>query len=222
MKTVSISGSPRANVGKKDAKEMRRQGLVPCVIYGGKEQIHFTAPELSFKNLVYSPDALLVKLDVGGRQFDAIMQDIQFHKLKDSIQHIDFLEVIPGKPVVMNIPVKFEGTAPGVRAGGKLIQKLRTLKVRGQADKLPEYITLNIDKLEIGSSIKVADIKMKELQLLDAENITIVSVNVTRNVVEEAKPAAAAAPAAAAKAPAAAVGKAEAPAAAAAKPAPKK
>ena len=127
MKSVSISGSPRVNVGKKDAKALRRQGQVPCVLYGGKEQIHFSTPERDFVKLVYSPDIHLVKLDVGGHNYDAIMQEIQFHKLSDKINHIDFREVIPGKPVVVNLPVKVEGNAVGVRAGGKLHKKMRTL-----------------------------------------------------------------------------------------------
>src|SRR4051812_11637887 len=110
MKTVSISGSPRAGVGTKDAKALRSQGLVPCVIYGGKEQIHFAAAEPQFKNLVYTPDAHRVTLDVGGKQYDAIMQEIQFHRLSEKIMHVDFIEVVPGKPVVLDIPVKISGS----------------------------------------------------------------------------------------------------------------
>lgn len=219
MKSVSISGSPRANVGKKDAREMRRNGLVPCVIYGGKEQIHFSAPELAFKNLVYTPDANLVKLDVGGTSYNAILQDIQFHKLTNTIIHIDFLEMVQGKPLVMKLPIRFEGTAPGVRAGGKLIQKLRTLKVRALSENLPDNIIINIEKLDIGTTIKVGDIERKGLEFLDAPNVTIVTAQVTRNVVEEVKPGA---PAAGAAAPAAAAPKAAPAAAAAAKPAAKK
>lgn len=207
MKSVSISGSPRANVGTKDAKELRRQGMVPCVIYGGKEQIHFAAPEAAFKPLVYTPDALTVKLDVGGRQFNAVMQEAQFHKITDKLIHVDFLEIIPGKPVTMNIPVHVSGNSAGVRAGGKLIKKMRTLKVRGLAENLPDTINIDITPLEIGQSITVGDIKMNNITFLDAPNATIVSVKTTRNVVET--PAAAAA---AEKKPAAAPAKAAAPA----------
>lgn len=186
MKSVSISGSPRANVGTKDAKELRRQGLIPCVIYGGKEQIHFAAPEAAFKPLIYTPDAHTVKLDVGGRQFDAIMQEVQFHKISDKLLHVDFLEILPGKPIVMNIPVKIEGNSAGVKAGGKLVMKLRTLKVRGLAEKMPDFITLDITPLEIGQSIRVGDVSVEGLTLLDSPNLTIVNIKTTRNVVTEA------------------------------------
>jgi large subunit ribosomal protein L25 len=203
MKSVSISGSPRANVGTKDAKELRRNGLVPCVIYGGKEQIHFAAPEAAFKPLIYSPDAHTVTLDVGGRQLNAVLQEAQFHKISDKLLHVDFLEIIPGKPITMSIPVKVEGNSAGVRAGGKLVKKLRFLKVKGLADQMPDFITLDISALEIGQSIYVRDVSVEGLTLLDSPNLTIVSVKTTRNVVTDAAPAdAKAAPAKAAAAPA--------------------
>lgn len=185
MKSVSISGSPRANVGTKDAKELRRQGLIPCVIYGGKEQIHFAAPEAAFKPLVYTPDAHTVKLDVGGRQFDAIMQEVQFHKITDKLLHVDFLEILPGKSITMNLPIKVEGNSAGVKAGGKLVKKLRTLKVRGNAEKMPDFITIDITPLEIGQSIRVGDVSLEGLTLLDSPNLTIVNIKTTRNVVTE-------------------------------------
>ena len=119
MKSVSISGLPRVNVGKKDAKAIRREGNVPCVLYGGKEQMFFSASEKIFKSIVYTPEALIIKLDIAGKKFDAITQEIQFHKVSDKITHIDFLEIIAGKPIVMNIPVKTEGNSIGVKAGGK-------------------------------------------------------------------------------------------------------
>ncbi|MEO6882759.1 MAG: 50S ribosomal protein L25/general stress protein Ctc [Bacteroidia bacterium] len=204
MKSVSISGSPRVDVGKKDAKALRNEGRVPCVIYGGTEQVHFSVIEKDFKNLVYSPDVHSVKLDVDGKKFEAIMQEVQFHKIKEQILHVDFLQVLPGKPVVMNLPVKTKGNAAGVKAGGKLNTKLRSLKVRGLVQDVPDDITLDVESLELNQAIRVADIKIKGLELLDAPNVTVVSVQITRAVVEEAKPAAgAAAPAAGAAAPAA-------------------
>ncbi|HVA97884.1 MAG TPA: 50S ribosomal protein L25/general stress protein Ctc [Bacteroidia bacterium] len=223
MKTVSISGSPRVNVGKKDAKALRNEGRVPCVIYGGKEQLHFSALEKDFKPLVYSPDVHSVKLDIGGNIKEAILQEIQYHKIKDHILHVDFLEVIPGKSVVMNLPVKTKGNSAGVKAGGKLNKKLRTLKVRGLVENIPEDITLDVEALEINDSIKVGDIKIKGLELLDAPNVTVVAVQVTRAVVEEVKPAAGAAtPAAGAAAATPAAGAAAAPKADAKKPDAKK
>src|SRR5688572_21314719 len=140
MKSVSISGSPRVNVGKKDAKELRNQGQIPCVLYGGKEQVHFFAAEKEFQKLLYSPDVHTVNIDIGGKQFEAIVQEAQYHKIDDKLLHVDFLEIIKGKPVVMNIPVKTTGTASGVRAGGKLLKKLKTLKLKGPIEKFPDHI----------------------------------------------------------------------------------
>ena len=194
MKSVSISGSPRANVGKKDAAALRNAERIPCVLYGGKEQIHFSADEAAFKNLIYTPEVNTVNLDIDGKKFHAILQEAQFHRVNDHLLHVDFLEIIPGKPVVMNLPVKTTGTSPGVRAGGKLNKKLKTLKVRGLVEKMPDVIEVPIDALEIGGLIRVSDIKADGLTFLDAPNVTVVNVQVTRAVAAEA--AAAAAPAA--------------------------
>ncbi len=191
MKTVSISGSLRANVGKKDAKALRKQDLVPCILYGGKEQVTFHAPSMSFKKLVYSPDVQIVKLDIEGKNYDAIMQDIQFNIVNDRIAHIDFLELVPGKSVTMNIPVSTKGAPVGVKEGGKLEKKLRTLKLRGPIEKIPAKVELDVTHLNIGDSISVRDIKFDGVTLLDPENVTVVGVRVTRVVVEEVAPAAA-------------------------------
>ena len=222
MKTVSISGSPRASVGKKDARDLRRQGMVPCVLYGGTEQLYFSVHENNLTKLVYTPDVFVVKLDIGGKQADAIMKEIQVHRVNEKLSHIDFLEILPGKDVVVDIPVKIQGTAIGVKEGGRLILKHRTLKMKGLVEKMPDAITLNIEALKIGDSIKVSDVKVAGVVLLDGSNNTVVGVRVTRNVVEETPVALAtqgAAPAAGAAAPAAgaAASAAGAPAAAGAK-----
>jgi large subunit ribosomal protein L25 len=228
MKAVSISGSLRANVGKKDAVALRNADQVPCVLYGGKEQIHFAVPAPEFKNLIYTPEVQTVDLSISGKKYSAILQEAQYHALTDKLIHVDFLEIIAGKPVTMNIPVKTTGTSPGVRAGGKLLKKLKTLRVKGPVDKMPDTINIAIDSLEIGQGVRVADIKLDGLTLLNSENVTVVSVQVTRAAVANADEAAkAAAPAkgaapAAAKAPAAAAGAAKPAAAAPAKPAAKK
>ncbi len=225
MKTVSISGSSRANVGKRDARELRGKENIPGVIYGGKEQIHFYAPEAQFRSLVYTPDVHTIELSLDGKNYKAILQDIQFHKVTDKILHVDFLEIVPGKPVTLSIPITTVGSAAGVKAGGKLVKKLRSLKVRGLVEKMPDKIQLDIEKLEVGQSIRVKDIAIDGLQLLDTPNSTVVGVDVTRAVAAEApgaaKPAAGAA-AAAAKPAAGAAGAAAKPAAGAAKPAAKK
>ncbi|MES2141261.1 MAG: 50S ribosomal protein L25/general stress protein Ctc [Bacteroidota bacterium] len=222
MKSVSISGSPRANVGKKDATALRNAQQVPCVLYGGKEQIHFAVLSSDFRNLIYTPDVNVVDLNIAGKKYNAILQEAQFHKIHDQLLHVDFLEITPGKPVTMNIPLKTTGTSPGVRAGGKLVKKLKTLKAKGLVEKMPDTINIAIDEMQIGQSIRVEDIVIDGLTFLNASNITVVSVETTRVVAaEEAKAAApgakAAAPAAKAAAPAAG-----AKAAPAAKPAAKK
>jgi large subunit ribosomal protein L25 len=202
MKSVSISGSPRANVGKKDATALRNAKQVPCVLYGGKEQVHFAVLAADFKDLIYTPHVHTVEIDVAGKKFNAIMQEAQFHKVNDSLLHVDFLEIIAGKPVTMNIPVKTTGTSPGVRAGGKLVKKLKTLKVRGLVEKMPDTIDLAIDSLEIGQGVRVADIKIDGLTMLNAANVTVVGVQTTRAAAAEATAAAAATGAAKGAAPA--------------------
>jgi large subunit ribosomal protein L25 len=225
MKSVSISGSLRTNVGKKDATALRNANQVPCVLYGGKEQVHFAVAGPEFKNLIYTPEVQTVDLNISGKKYSAILQEAQFHALTDNLVHVDFLEIVAGKAVTMNIPVKTTGTSPGVRAGGKLLKKLKTLKVKGPVEKMPDTIDVAIDKLEIGQGVRVGDIKLDGLTLLNAESVTVVSVQITRAAAAGADEAAkaAAAPAAKAAAPAPAAGAAKAPAAAgAAKPAAKK
>jgi len=208
MKSVSISGSPRENVGKKDAKKNRNEDKVPCVLYGGKEQVHFAADEVSFKKLIYTPDSFTVKLNVDNKEYNAILQDIQYHPLSDRILHADFLEIFDDKPVVMHIPVKVTGNSQGVLKGGRFIQKLRKLKIKALPVDLPDNVVVDITPLEINDSIKVSDIKKDKVTFLDAPTAVIVGVRVTRVVVEETPTAvegaapAAAAPAAGAAAPA--------------------
>lgn len=206
MKSVTMSGSPRANVGKKDANGLRREGKVPCVLYGGPEQVAFAVEEKAFKDLVYTPDVHTVEIDLGGKKHNAVLKELQLHPVTDKILHADFLEIVSGKAVTMQLPVKFEGTAPGVRAGGKLLRKMRKISVRGPIEKMPDSITIDVSRLEIGGAVRVGDMNVEGLTFLDAPNVTIVTVRVTRNVVEEeAKPAAGAAtPAAGAATPAAA------------------
>jgi len=207
MKSVSLSGSPRANVGKVDAKAVRAKGHVPCVIYGAGEQIHFSADIRHFKNIIFTPETNLVNIEVGGKTYKTVLQEAQYHKINDKLIHADFLQVSEDKPVTVSLPVKTIGTSEGVKAGGKLTLKLRKLKVRGLISKLPEFIELNIEKLAIGKSISAGDVNIEGITLLHPKNISIVSVDTTRAVVAEepaAKPAAAAAaPAAKAAAPAA-------------------
>jgi large subunit ribosomal protein L25 len=206
MKSVSISGSSRTNVGKTDATALRNAKRVPCVLYGGKEQVHFSVLSADFKDLIYTPHVNTVDLDIEGKKFKAILQEAQFHSLKDDLLHVDFLEIIAGKPVTMNIPVKTTGTSPGVRNGGKLTKKLKTLRVKGLVEKMPDTIDIAIDSLEIGQGVRVSDISVPGLTFLNAANITVVSVQTTRAAAADDK-AAAATPAAAKPAAAAAAAK---------------
>jgi large subunit ribosomal protein L25 len=209
MKAISINGTKRAAQTKQETKSLRAEGKVPCVLYGGKEQIHFSAPAISFKGLVYTPEVHTVDLNIDGAPFKAIMKDIQFHAVSDKILHIDFLELKDDKKVTVEIPVKITGNATGVRAGGQLINKLRKLKISALPKDLPDFLEVKIDDLNIGDSIRVRDVSIKGVEFLDTPNNVITAVKTTRAVVADDKPAAAAAGAAApaAAAPAAAPAK---------------
>ncbi len=182
MKSVQLSGSLRANVGKVDAKAIRLKGHVPCVIYGGKEQIHFHADERVFKPVIFTPNAHIIEINLDGKVYRTVLQEAQYHKITDKLIHADFLEIVEGKPVTANIPVLLTGQSEGVKKGGKLVLKMRKLKVRGIADKLPDSIEINISKLDIGDSIAVGDITVEGASLLNAKNVSVVSVVTTRAV----------------------------------------
>jgi large subunit ribosomal protein L25 len=191
MKTVSLSGSLRANVGKVDANALRAKGHVPCVIYGGNEQVHFHADARAFKDVIYTPETSIVEVNLDGKTYKTVLQEAQFHKVSDKLIHADFLQIVDGKPVTVHLPVKTIGQAQGVKDGGKLHVKMRKLKVKGLINKLPERIELDIEKLTIGKSIAAGDIKLDGITVLHPNNITVVSVQVTRAaVVEDTTPAA--------------------------------
>lgn len=185
MKTVSLSGSLRANVGKVNAKAVREKGNVPCVIYGGKEQIHFEADIRAFKPVIFTPNAHIVEIDLGGKVYKTVLQEAQYHKINDKLIHADFLEIQEGKPVTANIPIVITGQSDGVKKGGKLVLKMRKLKVRGIAATLPDTISIDITKLDIGDSIAVGDIVVEGATLLNAKNVSVVSVTTTRAVAAE-------------------------------------
>lgn len=180
MKSIAISGSPRENVGKRDAKELRYEGKVPAVLYGGKEQIHFAVSATDLKGLVYTPDVHFVDVEVAGNKTQAIIQDIHFHPLTEQILHVDFMELNDKKPVIMEIPVKLSGTSPGVKMGGKLIQKLRKLRVKALPKDMPQYVDISIEPLEVGKSVRVGELKFDNLQITNNPEDTIVSVTMSR------------------------------------------
>ncbi len=180
MKTVEIIGYKRANLGKAESKKLRSESFVPCVVYGGKEQIHFSAPMILFRDLVYTPEARFVELNIEGEVIKAILQDIQFHPVSEVILHADFLELFDEKQIKMSIPVVTHGIAPGIRSGGKLIMKMPKLMIKSLPRDMPESIDVDISKLELGKSIKVADLIPKEYEILTNALVTICSVNIPR------------------------------------------
>lgn len=180
MKTVSISGSPRENVGTKDAKEKRRQGLIPCVIYGGKKQHHFYTNELNFRDLIYTPNSSLVKLELNGETFDCMLQDAQFHPVTDKILHADFLEIFDDKPIKIDVPVRIEGKAPGVTEGGILHLLKREVIIKALPKDLPDFITIDISNLDIGDSIQISSLDYDNLEFLEPQNSVVVMVKSSR------------------------------------------
>lgn len=187
MKTILLKGELRSEVGTRTAKELRSKGMVPCVMYSnGKEGTHFAIYQADFKNLVYTPNAYKVQLNVEGAQYSAILQDIQFHPVSEAIIHADFMEVDESKKVVMEVPVRVVGNSPGVRAGGKLVKKINRLRVRGFLKDMPDFIDVSIDTLEIGQSAKVRVLSIENLEILDAPENAILSIKTTRALMQAA------------------------------------
>lgn len=186
MKTVALTGEFRPSLGTKDAKTLRNEGKVPCVLYGGGEVLHFFVYAPDFNALVYTPNTYKVQLTIEGKKYLAVLQDMQFHPVNETILHADFLAVDEKKSVVVSIPIKVTGNSPGVRAGGKLIQKIQRLKVRGTINNIPDAVVVPIDTLEIGQSIKVKELDIKGIEVLDAPENAVISVKITRNVVAPA------------------------------------
>jgi large subunit ribosomal protein L25 len=180
MKSVSISGSLRENVGKKDAKAQRNMGMIPCVIYGGKDQKMFVVDERQFKDLIYTPEVKYAEVNIDGDVRKAIIQETQFHAITDRLLHVDFLEVVDGKPITIDLPLKVTGTSPGVLKGGQLKKRVRKLKVRGLLENVPEEITADISNLDINDMTKVSDIHIENLDIVDNPNKVILQVIPTR------------------------------------------
>ncbi len=180
MKTVEIIGFNRANLGKASSKEIRDRGNVPAVLYGGKEQAHFEVPAILFREIVYTPNAQLIDLNIEGSKHLCILQEVQFHPVNDMIIHADFLEVSDSKPVKIEIPVKLTGTAEGVLSGGKLVQKLRKVKVRALPKDMPDFVELDVTKLTLGKSIKVAEIIQNNFTILNSKLVTVASIEIPR------------------------------------------
>lgn len=186
MKTAQLSGSLRANVGKKDATALRNAELIPCVLYGLGEQTHFSVKRNDIDKIVYSPEVYQVELDIDGKKTKAIIRELQQHPTKDTIQHVDFLELSDTKPVRVGLPVRLTGSSRGVMAGGKLLQSFRNLRCVGLPQDLPDAITLDISKLKIGKSIRVGQIEIPGVKFLDPANAVVVAVKMARGAVKPA------------------------------------
>jgi large subunit ribosomal protein L25 len=189
MKSITIKGSKRESVGKVATKALRNAGMVPCVIYGGNEPVHFSAEEKAFKKLVYTPDVFTASLEVDGQKTTAILQDIQFHPVSDRILHVDFYQLFDDKEVTMNIPVKLTGTSPGVLNGGSLRFTNRKLKVKAMPANLPDFIAADISGLKIGSKLLVTSLFNDAYTFMHPDNTVVVQVRTSRNAtaVEEAE-----------------------------------
>lgn len=180
MKVIALKGDLRDSLGKSNSKHLRKEGKVPCVVYGTNGNSHFSVYQADFKNLVYTPNTYLVQLSLGEDKKLAKIQDLQFHPVSEDIIHADFYEVDIDKPLKIAVPVKIVGNSPGVRMGGQLQLKIKKLMVVGMVQDLPQYIEVRIDGLELGKSIKVKDISVDNLELLDSPANSIVSCVVTR------------------------------------------
>jgi large subunit ribosomal protein L25 len=218
MKTIEIIGYRRANLGKTDAQKVREEGNVPCVLYGGNDQVHFYAPVILFRDLIYTNEAHFVHLNIEGEECQAIMQEVQFHPVSEIILHVDFLRISEDRKVKMDIPTRLVGQAPGVAKGGALVRKRASLKVYAFPKDMPDHVDVDCSELDFHHAVKVGDVKINNLEFLDPKQASIAVVEVPRaaKLAEEtaaaATPAAGAAtPAAGAAAPAADAKKAEAP-----------
>ncbi|MDX5347207.1 MAG: 50S ribosomal protein L25/general stress protein Ctc [Hymenobacteraceae bacterium] len=180
MKTLEIIGFKRANLGKTEAKRLREESYVPGVLYGGEEQVHFYAPAILFRELIYTPEVHEVDLNIEGTHYRAILQDIQFHPVNEMILHADFLQLHEGKPVKIEVPVKMVGNSPGVMAGGKLVTKLRKLKVKALPANLPDFVEVDISGLELGKSIKVSKVKAENFEILTNPLAPVATVTIPR------------------------------------------
>ena len=207
MKTITIEGQLRTEFGKTATRQLRSEEKVPAVIYGGAAEINFTAPAAAFKNLVYTPDFNVVEVKVDGKSYRCVLKDLQFDKVNDHLIHVDLLELVEDKKVTVTLPLKFNGTPAGVKAGGKLVTKIKSLKIKTYPKFLRENIELDLTNLELNGNVRVQDVIAENMEIMNSPRIPIASVTMTRQLKQE-EAAGTAAPAAGAAAPAAAAAKA--------------
>ena len=190
MKSITIKGSERENVGKKATKAVRDAGMVPCVIYGGNQPVHFVADERAFKDLVYTPNAHTVVVELNGTSYNVIMQDIQFHPVSDKILHIDFFQLSDDKEIIMEVPVKVTGTSPGVLLGGVLRLNQRRLKIKALPKNLPDFVEANISELQMGNKLYVTKLEINNFKLMHPDNTVVCQVRISRAAMKAAQEAA--------------------------------
>lgn len=193
MKQVSLSGSPRENVGRKGAEELRRNGRIPGVIYGGSSQVPFSVSKNDWDKIVARPDTLQINIEISGKSYPTIIQEMQLHPVTDLVTHIDLLELIPGKEVKTTMPVRTTGISEGVRSGGKLVQNYRKVRISGKPEHIPDEIVVDITPLKIGDMIRVRDLQIEGCKVLEAEASAVIAVALTRAAIADAAAAAAAA-----------------------------
>lgn len=199
MKSITIKGSERESVGKVATKALRNAGAVPCVLYGGSQPVHFSAEEKAFKNLVYTPNAHTVVIELEGKSFNAVLQDIQVHPVSDKVLHIDFFQLFDDKEITMEVPVKITGVSPGVLLGGDLRLNTRRLKVKALPKNLPDFVEANISELQMGNKLYVTKLVVDNYKLLHPDNTVVCQVKISRAAMKAAQEAAKAAKAGPAK-----------------------
>lgn len=180
MKTLQLAGSLRTDFGKKSAKSFRKEGQVPCVIYGGEKVIHFNLDEIELRNLIITPNIYAVELNIDGEKHMAILKDAQFHPVKDNTLHVDFMEIYENKPIVMEVPVKLNGLSAGVKDGGKMSQELRKLKVKGFYNNIPDVLNIDVTNLGLGKTMQVGTLSFENLEIVTPKQAIVCAVKLTR------------------------------------------
>ncbi|UZD35393.1 50S ribosomal protein L25/general stress protein Ctc [Capnocytophaga ochracea] len=190
MKSITIKGSQRESVGKAASKALRNAGQVPCVLYGGDNVLHFSAPELAFKNIVYTPNVYTAAIELNGKTYNAILQDIQFDPVSDKIIHIDFYQLHKDKEITIEVPIQIEGTSPGIMAGGTLRIVNRKLKVKALPDNLPDFVRVDISGLEMGNKLYITKLAQDNYKIMHPDNTVVCQVRVSRAAMKAAQDAA--------------------------------
>jgi|688.fasta_scaffold546968_1 large subunit ribosomal protein L25 len=181
MKTLELKGKKRENIGKRGSKDLRIAEMIPCIIYGGASPVHFSAELAELKNFIYSPEVYFANIDIDGTTYKGVMKEVQFHPVTDDLHHVDFFEVKEDKKVKISLPVKVVGNSIGVRSGGRLAINVRKLEVEALPKDLPDFIEIDISNINIGDKVRIADMKLNGVTFLDAANVVVAAVTVTRN-----------------------------------------